>query len=432
MESLRARLGISWEPLTRLYRNISQESSSLSGRLEGDTLGDTVKEISAARDELYAERAKDKATLADIAELVKKRPERYPSLSGLLQESQEGDASVPPEKQLMKDLEKHLVREGLIRTTKGVSFTHRVSKFLVSDVDERILRRVYDALQGVSYEELPPLPSSDVKDVRKYQRGDSYKDIAVRESIRDAIRRSKKAVDRENLHVYERQPERREVAVQGDADVVVVLDLSGSMAYGDKLWYAKQAIVVMTIIAERYGNRVGVVGFRDLSTEVAELGADRNTSISKVANLLPRGGTNIAAGIRRAIDLLVGELDVRKGERLDTHLHPERRKHLILLTDGDATHPKPKQFAGEYARRCARLAARHDIVISVVCIGSEDDSSEYGRSYNPELAEQLSEIGGGSLFFVRDMRDLSAVFVAEIDRLMFQESATSPLPIAST
>jgi Mg-chelatase subunit ChlD len=218
----------------------------------------------------------------------------------------------------------------------------------------------------------------------------------------------------------EREPEKREMVVQGDADIVVALDLSGSMAYGDKLWYAKQAIVIMTIIAERYGNSVGVVGFRDLSTEVAELGGERNATIAKVANLLPRGGTNIAAGIRRSIDLLFGEVDLREVGEGDPRFHSDRRKQVILLTDGDATHPKPKQFAAEYARRCAKLASRCGITISVVCIGKEDDSVDGGYSYNPELAATIAEIGGGSLFFVKDMRDLSAVFVSEVDKLMLR------------
>ncbi len=414
MAKIRGRLGISWEPLTRLYRNIAEEVTPLSRELEGNALGEAVKEISAARDELYAEKAKEQASLSDIAEQVSRNPQRYPRLYAVLGKLPAG--SRVSRNRPMEELKKHLVREGLIKSSKGITFTHRVSRFLMSDLDERILRRVYDALQGVVHEDLPPLPSSDVKDVRKYQRGDSYKDMAVRETIRDAIRMGRKNVGRENLYVYEREPERRDLVIEGNLDVVVVLDLSGSMAYGDKLWYAKQAVVVMTIIAERYGNRVGVVGFRDLSTEVAEFGSGRNVTIAKVANLLPRGGTNIAAGIRRGIDLLKAQPEGGNGAKGKRGEH--RRKQMILLTDGDATHPKPKQFAAEYARRCARLAARQGIGISVVCIGKQDEPSQVGRSYNPELARQLAEIGGGSLFFVRDMRDLSAIFVSEIDRMM--------------
>jgi len=422
MARIRGRLGISWEPLTRLYRNISEEVSPLARELEGKSLGETVKEISAARDELYAEKAKDQATLSDIADQVRRKPQRYPRLSSLLGRSDGGGTLSASQSGLIEDLGRHLAREGLIKSSREITFTHRVSRFLMSDVNERILKRVYDALQGVVHENLPPLPSSDVKDVRRYQRGDSYKDMAIRETIRDTIRMGRKNVGRDNLFVYEREPEKRELVIEGDADVVVVLDLSGSMAYGDKLWYAKQAIVVMTIIAERYGNGVGVVGFRDLSTEVAEFGSGRNVTIAKVANLLPRGGTNIAAGIRRGIDLLVGEVQPRKDEP-KAERRGGRRKQMILLTDGDATHPKPKQFAAEYARRCARLATRQGIGISVVCIGNEDQDSEAGKSYNPELARQIAEIGGGSVFFVKDMRDLSSVFVSEIDRMMISVPA---------
>lgn len=416
MSGLRERFGIRWEPLTRLYRNISEEASSLSGRLEGESLGNAVKEISTARDELHAEKG-GKASLEDIAGIAMREKDRFPTLASVLGDSEGGSSE--PQKELLDSLQRHLEREGLVRkSNEGLDFTHRVSKFLMSDVDDRILSRVNAALRGVSYEELPPLPSSDVKDVKKYRRGDSYKDIAIRETIRDAIKSGRDHVERDNLYVYEREPERMETVARSDVDVVVVLDLSGSMAYGDKLWYAKQAIVVMTIIAERYGVRVGVVGFRDLSTEVTDLGEPRNTTIAEVANLLPRGGTNIAAGIRRSIDLLVGDIDVGKGAPPAPESLPERRKQVILLTDGDATHPKPKQFASEYARRCAKLAARYGIKISVICIGGEGDRGKGTYSYNPTLAREITEIGDGRLFLVKDMKDLSPVFVSEIDALM--------------
>ncbi len=429
MRRLRRRFQITWEPLTRLYKNIPYEDSSLAGELEGRRLGDAVKEISSARDELYAERARP-ATFSEIAALAREKRDRYPTLSRLLGADSKEGAFGWEQKRAAKELMKVLEREGLIRRGKEISFTHRASKVLLSDLDSTILGRIYDALQGVAYEELPPLPSSDVRDVRRYVRGDSYRDVAIRETIRDAIRRGRRTIERDNLFVYEREPERRQVVVQGNADVVVVTDLSGSMAYADKLWYAKQAIVVTTIIAEAYGNRVGVVGFRDLSTEVAELGVEREETISKVMNLLPRGGTNIAAGIRRAIDLLVGGVKEVEDSKEAERLHLERKKQIILLTDGDATHPKPKQFAADYARRMARLASRLGITISVICIGTELKEKGIGSSYNPELAADLARIGGGRLIFVREMKDLSRVFVSEIDRIMIgsgQPAAYRPL-----
>ncbi len=414
MSSIRERFGIDWEPLTSLYNNISEKSSLLSGELEGDDLGRAVKEISTARDELYAERSGTRASLEDIADLAKEKTDQYPALASILNRPEPKQGKGDP----VGALRKHLEREGLINGSEDkISFTHRISRFLVSDVDDQIMKRIDAALRGVSYQELPPLPSSEIKDVRKYRRGDSYKDIAIRETIRDAIRDGRDDVQRDNLYVYEREPEKRELMAEGDVDIVVVLDLSGSMAYGDKLWYAKQAIVVLNLIAERYGNRVGVVGFRDLSTEVTDLGSDRNTTLAEVANLLPKGGTNIAAGLRRSLDLLVGDLkDMEPGSN-DPEVVSERRKQVILLTDGDATHPKPKRFAAEYARRCARMTAKYGITISVVCIGDVDEDGE-SKWYNPRLAQQIADIGGGRIFFVRDMKDLSPVFVSEIDELM--------------
>jgi Mg-chelatase subunit ChlD len=170
-----------------------------------------------------------------------------------------------------------------------------------------------------------------------------------------------------------------------------------------------------------------VVGFRDLATEVTELGADRKTTIAKVCDLLPRGGTNIAAGIRRSIDMMT-EPD-RRGSR-EPSPDKENNKQVILLTDGDATHPKPKQFAAEYAKKVTKLAAKKSITVSVVCIGKENIDQTVNGTWelpNLELARQLSEVGGGSFFFVQDVKDLSGIFISEIDKLMINLETQIPI-----
>ncbi|MDE2696131.1 MAG: VWA domain-containing protein [Chloroflexota bacterium] len=102
-------------------------------------------------------------------------------------------------------------------------------------------------------------------------------------------------------------------------DVVIVVDRSGSM-YGEKIIQARAAAVR---ILDDLGteDRFGIVSFADNATTFAD--ALRPTSAADeagtwIASIVDEGGTNIAAALRRAMDLLSGD----------------RPATVVFLTDG--------------------------------------------------------------------------------------------------
>ena len=122
-----------------------------------------------------------------------------------------------------------------------------------------------------------------------------------------------------------------------DRDVILVLDVSGSME-GDKLEQAKQAA---RFILERLGanDRYGIVSFSrgvDVFGEGLERAANAQAGAGYVDRLLAGGGTNIAGAIATALDLAGGTLsgDNTDADGTDGAARPTT---VIFLTDGLAT-----------------------------------------------------------------------------------------------
>ena len=111
-------------------------------------------------------------------------------------------------------------------------------------------------------------------------------------------------------------------ATRVDRDVILVLDVSGSME-GDKLDQAKQAA---RFILERLGenDRYGIVSFSrgvEVFGEGLERSADAEAGVDHVDRLIAGGGTNIAGALAAALQLASGD----------------RPTTVVFLTDGLAT-----------------------------------------------------------------------------------------------
>ena len=175
-------------------------------------------------------------------------------------------------------------------------------------------------------------------------------------------------------------------------DIVLVVDLSGTMRQLEKLWYAKESAIALSMAATQYGDRVGVVSFSNLADVVADITDNPHRLARKVIDLElhENAFTNIGYGIFKACALF-------------SH-HPKGRasQHIILVSDGDATapHPSPQK----YAFRQASMAARKGITISCICINEE--------STDPELMRRIAKIGKGRIYFI-GRQELSGTLLEE-------------------
>jgi len=202
---------------------------------------------------------------------------------------------------------------------------------------------------------------------------------------------------------------------QTGRDLMLAVDLSESMKQADfelggKLVDRLSAskVVAREFIADRIGDRIGLVVFADQAYLQAPLTLDRKT----VTTLLDETVIGLA-GRQTAIGDAIG-LAVK---RLADTGNPDRV--LILMTDGANT-------AGEIEPEvAAELAAEAGLRIHTIGIGADEQTVRtlFGtRRINPSLdldektLTAIADVTGGRYFRARDTRELAGIY-DEIDRL---------------
>lgn len=225
---------------------------------------------------------------------------------------------------------------------------------------------------------------------------------------------------------------RGENADEKGIDMIVVLDLSGSMrALMDaepteqvraprtpvrrltRLDTAKE--VILDFIARRKNDRIGVVVFGRAAYILSPPTLDKSllsTLVSKMElNLIDGNGTAIGDAVGTAVARL----------RRST----ARSKVVILLTDGDSN---AGSIAPDYA---AHLAQTQGVKVFTIQIGNGDDvevqdgvdlfgQPRYVREHfpvNPELLQRMASTTGGDSFVATDKKGLEQSMHAILDKL---------------
>lgn len=225
---------------------------------------------------------------------------------------------------------------------------------------------------------------------------------------------------------------RGEEASDKGIDMVVVLDLSGSMrALMDadtpqapraprapmqrltRLETAKE--VILDFVARRKHDRIGVVVFGRAAYILSPPTLDKallSTLVSKMElGLIDGNGTAIGDAVGTAVARL--------------RRSPARSKAVILLTDGDSN---AGAISPDYA---AELARGQGVKVFTVQIGDGDDvdvqdgvdlfgQPRYVREHfpvNPELLERMASTTGGDSFIATDKKGLEQSMHAILDKL---------------
>lgn len=208
---------------------------------------------------------------------------------------------------------------------------------------------------------------------RTYRFGDKYRDISFRDTIRRAIRNRRQHITREDIQVYIKD-------IRTRLDIVLAVDLSGTMLQLEKFWFAKESAIALSLAATACKDRVAVVSFSNLADVVVDLTSSPHKVTRRVLDLElhENAFTNIGFGLLKA------------GELLEHHPKGRAKQHIILISDGDATapHPSPQRYA---LRQAARVA-RRGVSISCICINQ--------RSADPELMRRIAKIGRGRIHLI--------------------------------
>ena len=178
-----------------------------------------------------------------------------------------------------------------------------------------------------------------------------------------------------------RQPIASMVSENAPLDLVVAIDISGSME--DSLHEVKPAVRQL-LSKLRTGDAATLLGFNDTTFVVAEREKDRKTRESAVELLTSWGGTALYDATVRALDLVSREWG---------------RKGVVIFSDGDDRNSLTRRDAA-----MARVQAS-DAMLYTVGFGAGATVPQLKTSL-----ESYAKSTGGRAFFPRQVAELDRVF----------------------
>ncbi|MBN2107295.1 MAG: VWA domain-containing protein [Deltaproteobacteria bacterium] len=248
----------------------------------------------------------------------------------------------------------------------------------------------------------------DKTDVRRYQRGDVFKSISIRHTLRRVLRKGKTFddINYTDLRAFEKKP-------ANQLDIAVCVDISASMKEGGKLRYAKMAVAELAKAAIDKGDRMGIIAFSNLGEVVVPLTPKLQQLMEATMTLRSEQYTNIGNGLRVARQMLQKDRN-------------SNAKLIILITDGEPNaalsedsrgngyHARVAEFSRGTSMETKRaMGAQHALVeaartrrkhmkVAVVYIcpeGTVDPESE-------RVAREIARRGGGKFHRVRALERL--------------------------
>ncbi|MDP1760174.1 MAG: VWA domain-containing protein, partial [Candidatus Woesebacteria bacterium] len=301
------------------------------------------KEMMGQMEDIYIERhLKDNITQEMLQDIEERRKYRDKLLA---------DYKKSLEQEALKETLALLERKSILEKDKtGWNLSRKGITFLLEKLSPKLWENVNISGEG-KHKTGKKLASGEgrIVGVRKYRFGDRYKDVSLKDTIREVIKNRRETVTKEDIMVTKKD-------IRTKMDIILVVDLSGTMSQLDKLWYAKESAIALSMASTKYKDRLGVVSFSNLADVVVEITDSPYRVTEKILdlNLHENAFTNIGYGLLKARSVFIRQ---RRGDA---------NQHIILISDGDATapHPSPEK----YAIREAIKTARKGITISCVCI----------------------------------------------------------------
>ncbi len=232
-----------------------------------------------------------------------------------------------------------------------------LSKDLLKEVGriEIRTRQLVDSLYSGSYKSVFKGHGMEFAGIRQYYRGDDFRAIDWKVSARSG-----------NLHIREHTEER-------ELQVIIALDLSGSMAFGtnskEKRESAVEFAAVMSLAAERNNDRAGICLFTDKVEKFVPPAKGKSHVLRLIRDLsffIPESKkTNLSA----PLDFLNSTLS--------------RRSIIFLVSDGINI--------GSIERQLKVTAAKHDLILVNVKDPHEQSLPDVGlvEVVDPETGEEV-------------------------------------------
>lgn len=245
-----------------------------------------------------------------------------------------------------------------------------------------LLREELDALQSKGIGDKKSYKKAqygDKADVRHFRKDDSYKDLALKQSFKLALRRSHPALLTEDLKSFERVD-------KNNIQIIYAIDASGSMK-GEKIAAAKKAGIALAFKAIQNKDEAGLVVFGSDIKFTEKPTKDFRKLLEAITRIRASKQTDFVRMLTKSVELFARR---------------KLTKHLIILTDALPTAGNnPEQEALEAVFK----AKAQGIGISLVGINLDNK----GKSF----AEKLTHLSQGRLYLVRNLE--------EIDRIVLED-----------
>ena len=176
-----------------------------------------------------------------------------------------------------------------------------------------------------------------------------------------------------------------------DLNLALVLDRSGSMESKGKMQYAKKAANYV-IDQLSPSDRLAIIEYDDRISVLAhsQYVKSRQNLKSRIAELYPRGSTNLTGGMMSGVNQLLEYYSSRDINR------------VLLLSDGLANQgiTDPRDI-----KRLVKQAKRKGITISTLGLGLD---------YNEDLMQMIAEYGGGTYYYIESPNQMRDIFEQEM------------------
>jgi Mg-chelatase subunit ChlD len=219
----------------------------------------------------------------------------------------------------------------------------------------------------------------DRKDSRNYKRGDRYKDIDIKQSLKLAIRRGHKKVGEEDLKTSIRES-------KGKAFIIYAIDASGSMK-GKKIEMSKKAGIALAYKAIEARDKVGLIVFGSEIKEEIEPTDDFALLLKEITRIKASKQTDFKEMLNRSIELFPSG---------------DFTKHLILISDAM---PNIGNDPEEETLKEMSKIKNAGITVSLIAINLDAKSEEF--------AKRLVEIGEGKLYRIRELDELDKLVLED-------------------
>lgn len=218
-----------------------------------------------------------------------------------------------------------------------------------------------------------------LRDEVKDFRGERYRDLSVRGTLRVALSRGHRKLHVDDLRAVSRKS-------RGQCYLVYALDASGSMR-GEKIAMCKKAGVALSYHAIERRDKVGLLVFGSEVKKKLEPSLDFMQLVRSIASVRAMNETNIAETVQQSITMFP---------------RAEVTRHLIIITDA-----LPTQGESPEERTLAAVseARSHGITVSVIGIALD----KRGKS----LAKRISELGDGRLYLARTVKELDMLVLED-------------------